>query len=241
MQSDLRQRYGRFFAGLRFYADVWSKANRQLQKQMATEFNVFDFIRPDENKLSAIIAELLSPLGRHGQGTTFLKQFLRRLADDCKRISIPPLQDSDFERAVVACETATTLIVQQRRRIDIRIDFGDEFGIGIENKPWAIEQKDQLQNYSEDLEGRFSGRYVLLFLCQCGRQPKSLEVEMHEQLTKDGTFAVIHFSEHIVRWARDCRQVCEANKVRWFLQDFIHYLENTLCGDSTDPNEGDDS
>lgn len=32
---------------------------------------------------------------------------------------------------------------------------GGKWGIGIENKPWAGEQKEQLQYYADDLERRF--------------------------------------------------------------------------------------
>ncbi len=44
----------------------------RLDRKQATGFNVFDFIDPDENKLSDVLAWLLDPKGSHGQGDVFL-------------------------------------------------------------------------------------------------------------------------------------------------------------------------
>jgi hypothetical protein len=52
---------------------------RRLDRKQATGFNVFDFIDPDENKLSDVLAWLLDPKGSHGQGDVFLPQLFEHL------------------------------------------------------------------------------------------------------------------------------------------------------------------
>ena len=42
----------------------------------ASLFNVFDFMTPDENRLSNILVELLDLKRSHGQGDRFLRQFM---------------------------------------------------------------------------------------------------------------------------------------------------------------------
>src|ERR1017187_2863553 len=60
-------------------------ADREWQKVAANEaptFRALSVLSPDENRLSDIIAELLSPRGSHGQGATFLTLFTSRCRSD---------------------------------------------------------------------------------------------------------------------------------------------------------------
>jgi hypothetical protein len=54
---------------------AFSDARALYQHQLAPSFNPFDFISPDENRLSTIIAWLLNPGGSHAQGGRFLDLF----------------------------------------------------------------------------------------------------------------------------------------------------------------------
>ena len=51
----------------------------ELDRQMARQFNVLDYVRTSELGLSKIIADLLNPNATHGQGTLFLDVLLRGL------------------------------------------------------------------------------------------------------------------------------------------------------------------
>src|ERR1700688_527905 len=46
---------------------------------LAQDFNVFNFIQPNENRISDIFAWLLDPGGTHAQGETFLRHFVAML------------------------------------------------------------------------------------------------------------------------------------------------------------------
>src|ERR1035441_3218191 len=65
-----------FYSSLAFRFELLDDARRHFNAYMARDFNVFYYIEPDENKLSRVIKDLLSPDGTHGQGTVFLDQFL---------------------------------------------------------------------------------------------------------------------------------------------------------------------
>lgn len=63
---------------------VQKKLKDELNKQFGKEFNIFEILsftknnyisNLPENQISNIIAELLKPLGIHGQGAIFLKLF----------------------------------------------------------------------------------------------------------------------------------------------------------------------
>ena len=68
-----------FFAAVSHCAERAEVQQRRRDKRLATGFNVFDLIEPDENKLSDILADLLDPKGSHGQGDLFLRLLLQQL------------------------------------------------------------------------------------------------------------------------------------------------------------------
>jgi len=74
-KSDLKP----FFATISHRVDRAEARQRLINKTEATGFNVFEWIAPDENKLSDILAWLIDPDGSHGQGDLFLRSLLERL------------------------------------------------------------------------------------------------------------------------------------------------------------------
>lgn len=113
--------------------------------------NAFDLFRPDENKLSSLIADLLHPRGAHGQGSLFLNELLRS-------VDLPVAGMNDH--VSVKREVPT----QEKRRIDLVLETPDVI-VGVENKPWAVQQPDQLSDYLEALR-RWAGtkQVALIFL-----------------------------------------------------------------------------
>lgn len=53
--------------------------NERYKNQLAPNFLIFDYFDTNELVLSGILADLLNPLGKHGQGEAFLKHFLNSL------------------------------------------------------------------------------------------------------------------------------------------------------------------
>ena len=58
----------RFFAELAPRLEVARDLGRELDRKLAQQFNILDYLRDDELGLSRIIADLLNPKARHGQG-----------------------------------------------------------------------------------------------------------------------------------------------------------------------------
>ena len=217
----------RFFSGLESYDHVWWKAKESLDVHLARAFSVFDYIQPDENGLSRIIADLLDPGGKHGQGVTFLRAFLDMLRDEGAAVR----QDGEFDlsKSQIRCEAATTYISHNLRRIDIRIELSRVFGIGIENKPWAGEQPDQLSDYHLELKKRYGeDGFVLCYLCPQGKNPETLKPREKEALESQGRFRILHYSSHLRKWLDECIREVQADKVRSFLKDFRVYLDRNF-------------
>ena len=61
---------------MQYRTDIYKSTKKKFDLNLASAFNVFDFITPDENILSDIIAEIIFPEGDHGQGAVFLKNLL---------------------------------------------------------------------------------------------------------------------------------------------------------------------
>lgn len=204
-----------FFSNLRFRLDIFQEYKKQTDVYLASDFNVFEYIQPNENRLSDIIADLLNPDGKHGQGDLFLNEFLRMI--DASR-------QYEAQKVNVKREDPTRYIMNPFRRIDIIIDFDSgDFGIGVENKPWAGEQQDQIRNYKEHLEKKYKS-FILVYLSGDGSEPQSIGKDEREALKQNGRLKVLTYFDDVKNWLESCYKECKAEKVRWFLTDFIEYI-----------------
>ena len=193
-----------------------------MRLQAGVGFNNFDWIQPSENRLSDIIRELLDPMGSHGQE----ERFLRLAATEFLGIS-EHLETAALRNSVTVREART----HRGRRIDLMIQLG-QIVIGIENKPFAGEGQDQLQDYATYLSERYPERYSLVFLHGPGMKPNSISASLREQLEKADRFrSVPYFSgsaPSLHGWLLACILACRADKVRWFLIDFADYVLRTF-------------
>jgi hypothetical protein len=103
----------RFFADISLRVARAERTQRLLDQELATGFNVFHLIDPDENKLSDVLSLLLNPKGSHGQGDLFL----RLLFIELKLPLAKNLRDAKVQR-----EAMTDQISNNRRRIDVLIE-----------------------------------------------------------------------------------------------------------------------
>jgi len=194
---------------------------------------------PDENKLSDIIALLIDPNGAHGQGKVFLEKFLKEILKQIKKqTSNPQLQDINTLlscKISVSRESFTTQIENQNRRIDLTVEFKNPkndkevvFVVGIENKPWAGEQENQLEDYREHLDKISGNDYLLIYLSGLKREAESIKPETKEKLKQKGKFLETNYYKLLIPWLKECIKECEADKVRWFLKDFVNWIENNF-------------
>lgn len=213
-EADLRA----FFAGLTPAVSVAVEAQRRLDRVAATNFSVFYYFKENENLISGIFADLLRPDGSHGQGTVFLRLFLREIDRRTGKDRICSFGNYDsLERCVVYTEYLTS----EGRRVDIVLKLVDKW-IGIENKPWAGEQRRQVQHYLEILRQK-DDQACVLYLSGDGQRAGTIHDEDHYLtipygLTKGGP--------SLAHWVAECHRHCSAENVRWFLKDLLKYIEH---------------
>ena len=215
--AELRQ----FFCDAEFRLKLAIASQREIDRKLATAFNVFHLIEPDENKLSDILADLLNPAGKHGQGDLFLRRLFAQLGLN------PARNLTDI--TTVRREAPTGSIAKYRRRIDILVDAGAL--IGIENKVDAGEQPDQAKDYLEYLRRSARQRNVdgaLIYLSPARTRPSSVADADAGSVPPRVTLRCWSYQKEIRDWLRDCRGCCEAPKIRDFLSDFTDYIESTL-------------
>ena len=216
--SEIRSDLDGFYALLQVRFDIHNAARRRIAVYNATEFTPFDFFGLDENSLSRALACLLDADGTHGQGEIFLREFLAVSSIDLPATHRPYKVKTQFPLRT----TPNT------RFIDILIDFG-ELGIGIENKPWAGDQPDQIGDYCTALDQRYDGEFRLVYLAGDGREPASISRARVNTLKGQGKLITLSYAV-LTEWLARCSRLCEADKVRWFLRDLAAFFAGEFGG-----------
>lgn len=148
-------------------------------------FNLFSITRIERaevNTHSAMIAELLSPEGRHGQGVYFLELFLSTMG---------------FEHE---CSLSDARVQKEQTfagygRVDVVIHLRDHL-ILIENKIDALDGNQQLKRY-DDI-GKASGKqWQLWYLTKKG-------TEAHASSHCGVSYRRLSYQEHILDWLERC-------------------------------------
>ena len=208
-----------FFGALGNIARVAADAQRRLDRELATNFSATKLLQPKEILLSDIIACLFDPAEVHGQGSRFLDLFIKTFEVPC--------DVTDNTRCRVA---------REQGHLDVLVEIGwsKPFAIGIENKPWAGDRRNQIRDYCDYLEKYFSGRWWFGYLSGSGTPPPehSLKAATREEFEQNGRFRTIPFVRSdrvndysIQDWFTRCSEACIAERVRWFLRDLSDYIE----------------
>ena len=167
------------------------RRHEEIARRTGQRFNLFDLLdrATDEVKgHSAFIAELLSPLGSHGQGDLFLKVFLGRLA------SLAPawqLGEADGGWTVRVEEAF------DQSRADIVL-YGATHCIIIENKIYTSEHSGQLQRYyrwAKDT-GRTAG--VIFLPVEPDEPSQAARKELGDELLSTD------YASLVLPWINDC-------------------------------------
>ena len=235
--------YERFFAGLAPRLKMARALESELDRKLAQRFNVLDYLRDDELGLSRIIADLLDPDGRHGQGTLFLRTLLasvERLKDT------PRWPDLDGSRISVVVERR----IATNRRLDISVQIlgtdGETYCLAIENKPFAGDQENQVKDYLEYLGGEYCERFLLIYISPTGGGPSEwsiLKTELDEwksrfaimpywggQEEQADEFDAFRIPHSLADWLGECRKNCEVDRLRWFLRDTEIFFQRRFGG-----------
>lgn len=196
--------------------DAARAAHQRFNLEYAADFKTFAFFQPDENALSRIIADFLNPTGSHGQGTLFLDRLLGRIGH--------PRLTAESGTAKVRYQDPASYS-PDGGILDVTVDLG-AFGIGIENKPFAGEQPNQLLRYAQHLRARYSGRFCLIYLSEFSSPPQSLPEAERRDLENAGCFLTMSYSGDLKSWLRECMDESRAAKLRWFIDEFIAYISD---------------
>ena len=225
----------RFFAEVGPRLDTAQTLDDELDRQLARRFNVFRYLRTDEMGFSRMIADLLDPLGDHGQGTTFLQLLTDKL---CFAKGV------NLRNARVQTERQ----IDGRRRVDISVEIDDKHCLAIENKSnFAGDQERQVEDDLVWLE-----RYehsLLIYLSPTGAGPstESAEEETIEELgTKEprcfaimpcgpsafsgDRFDSLRLPFSLVDWLASCRRICDVDRLRWYLREAETYCQQRYGG-----------
>ncbi len=200
-------------------------------KQLAFDFNWFNFFNVGENKISEILKYFLDPNEKHAQGDVFLAEFLNSFCDG---------KPVTMELAEIRTEKLTS----EKRRIDLYIRFKSGYIVAIENKVWAKDQQNQIQDYSNFLKSQSNDKYKLLFLSPYGRPPElsSIQEEELSTLEKSGKFKIITYSTDVLNLLDTWISKCEADNVSQFLKQLkrhfkIYFLGNDILKITTKMEE----
>lgn len=200
--------------------EAHTEFKKEYNKQLAFDFNLFNFFSVGENKVSEILAFFLNPKESHGQDDIFLREF----------VSMFYRENVDLSNAYIECER----IITNKRRIDLYIKLND-ITIAIENKIWADDQPNQLKDYVIFLEKETNGNFLLLYLNPYGSIPteKSIDNEYKEELFSNKQYKRISYKNDILILIDKWSAICEADNVTFFIKEFKKYLKLKFLGNNT--------
>jgi len=93
--------------------------------------------------------------------------------------------------------------------------------IGLENKIWARETPGQLEKYFNYLKDNYRN-FILIFLTPDGRQAETAT----EDMRKSSKYFEWSYKDLLKPWLKECLKECKAEKVRFFIQDFIDWIDS---------------
>jgi hypothetical protein len=204
------------------------------EEKYAPNFSAFNFIPTNETNLSRIIAFLLDPNEIHGQKSLFLHYFIQLINKQILNTNNNPIHSNNLDITIVQTEVTTKFIRNKQRRIDILL-HGDNWIIGIENKPYALESEDQVRDYQEEIGIRYdpSLNKTMIFLSKDNLQPvtanfdkKNVPVILmgYNNFNNDSNSSnnCIFLSD----WIETIRNICHVEKIRQFLSDFLVFIQS---------------
>lgn len=201
-----------------FTTGTLKEARNRFADRLAPDFNIFDYLRTDEMGLSRCIADLLNPSGKHGQKEVFLEAFLKLL-------------EIDWPANTKTCSVELEKQANGQRRIDIYLRFEKSEIIGIENKPWAGDQRNQLSDYASFIEKEANGnKWLLIYLSNNEPSNNSGIKEKQEALENEGKFIQLSYTR-IIDWLEDCACKSKALSVRLFIEELAKFIRRNINGE----------
>lgn len=203
------------------------EVKRYYGKEIAPNFNSFNFWSIDENKVSEIIAFFLNPHESHEQGDIFLRHFV-------KEMNLDFFQFCETDKINVKCEFTTF----NKRRIDILIrKNGYEEIIAIENKIYVdtADQTNQIIEYLHFLESKAKKKFKLIYLAPRNKVISSESISDIEKSTymNNGQLVLLTYEDHLITCLEGFERMSQNIRVRSFLSDFVKKLKSMYMGEKS--------
>lgn len=197
-------------------------------------FNIFRLLKLDSNEVrlhSALIGDLLNPLGSHKQGNVFLNLFYETLG-------ITQLELEDSHSTDVCIEEyagAVSKDFMSGGRIDIVIKSKNQPPIVIENKIYAGDQEKQLVRYRAQYPN-----CKLYYLTLNGDLPSySSIINIDGQKLKEQVdYHTLSYKSDIMGWLISCRKAAvEKPLIRETLTQYINLIKHLTNQTMSDANK----
>jgi hypothetical protein len=192
-----------------------SFADRLAAGQRANVFSLLGMERLETDH-SRVLKGLLDPLGGHGEGVLFLRQF-------CQIAKVPDLPDTLWTTFPPAAFWVGREFPIASGRLDIIvISLAAQFLLVIENKIEASESEEQLYKYYKWMEQlkhyKFRG---LGFLTLTGEPSRD-----------DDKFPYfrISYKDHIVQWLESCCKLLHSPRMRETLAQYLSIVRGLTGG-----------
>ena len=199
------------------------KIQQEEKRKRGENFNIFSVLGLSTSEVrlhSAFLAELLNPNGDHGLGYKFLEAFLSIIIQQVK-----PGFKFDIKSAKVCKELSIGSITEdytEGGQIDLLIRDDKNHAIVIENKIYAVDQKNQLLRYQNYTRKNFQ-EYILLYL--------TLDKKEADESSTDNKvdYQCISYKDEIIQWLNQCISISALfPKVRETIAQYKSTLENIL-------------
>lgn len=189
------------------------------RKKTDADFNIFRVCRVDhyETIHSAILAEWINPNGSCALAEPFLRALFRKF-----NIDYP----FNFQKYRVHTE----FLITDKRRIDILIEDGT-YAVAIENKIYASDQNNQLNDYSTYLKRQYRpGCSMLYYLTPNGHDPSAYSS------SDSSIYEKISYRDHIISWLEECAKIAADHPVILnTVNQYVNHLRS-ITGMTMDKN-----
>jgi PD-(D/E)XK nuclease superfamily len=193
------------------------------------KFNIFQILglTSNENKHSALLAELLNPNGNHGKKDFFLKLFIEELLNEISEVDnfdkhTSLLKEFKTENAKVITEKSIGVINGEiGGRIDLYIQ-SETATIIIENKIYAKDQDAQLRRYYN-----YNKKALIIYLTLDGKNAEDCTTK-----NNDNPFDIVYplcisYALSILNWLEACRKETVNQPIlRETLLQYIYLLKH---------------
>jgi hypothetical protein len=217
---------------INFLLELVGRFNRheeQIQQITGERFNVFEILRIGHYEVgthSPILAELLDPNGRHGQGSRFLELFAEVIGSKLRDRTFM-LEKSRTGLGILP-DPHTSMVSQEKSlgglgRVDILICDASGKTLIIENKIYAGDQENQISRYLDD-----ESCPIVIYLTLNGSAPSgySFDPKNDSSSVRSNRLVCLSYSKDILDWLDACRkEVITVAQVRDSLTQYMQLIK----------------